>query len=71
MEEISHKFLTQVAKNSFLVLPYVNTSPTKKLSRFNIIHTNIFYNLFMLCGVINDIVYIFEDLPIKVIYLFC
>ena len=36
---------------------------------FNPIRTDIFYNLFIPCGVINDPMYIFEDLTIKVKYL--
>ena len=36
---------------------------------FNPIHTDIFYNLFISCGVINDPMYIVKDLPIKVKFL--
>ena len=39
-------------------------SPEIHIDQVNPTHTNIFYNLFIPCGVINDPMYIFEDLPI-------
>ena len=40
-----------------------------KLGSIDPTHTKIFYNLFIPCGVINDPICIFQDLPIKVKFL--